>query len=410
MAEIRPFRGLRYKLDGEELSLVLAPPYDVISSSYRDALYARDPRNVIRMVLNRTLGDAGYQEAGEALARFRDSGVIVNEERPALYVLEQHFSIEGKIHTRRGIIARCRAESLETGKILPHEHTRAAAREDRWKMLLATRANFSPIFLMHDDRRGDLAAALAESVGASDPVASFTDDTSVSHRLFAVADGAVTPYAALLGAGLSYVADGHHRYATALRYRDMVGPEGGWTMAYFTPLQGEGLLVQPYHRVLATGPSLEQARDALSTSFRIHDVDSPAEGAHAAGASTFPYAFAFAEPGRGVFVAESLPEAQALLPPGTPAPLAALDTYFLHHAVLPALLHVPEESVHFVHSLTEAEETLEEDRCRLAVLLRGTPVSQIQAVADARLSMPPKSTYFHPKLPSGLVIHEVESS
>ncbi len=408
MPEIRPFRGLRYHIGGEDLALVLSPPYDVISASYRDALYARDPRNVIRMELNRTLGDAGYADAGDTLLRLRAERVIRADDEPSYYVLEQTFDIDGRELKRLGLIARCRAEDLESGSILPHEHTRAAAREDRWRMLLATRANFSPIFLMHDDPRGELAAALAKSIANVSPVAAYLDDQRVVNRLYLAAGGDMERYTALIATGLSYIADGHHRYATALRYRDQVGPEGAWTMAYFTPMQSPGLSVQPYHRVLTSGPSLEQARDALGSLFRVRDVKSVAAGAHEAAQSPMPHAFALAEPGRGVFVAESLPGARALIGADTPAPLAALDSYLLHHGVLPSLLHVPEESVQFVHSLREAEEALEEDRCRLAVLMRGTPVAQIKAVADNRLSMPPKSTFFQPKLPAGLVIHEVE--
>ncbi len=407
MAEILAFRGLRYRLDGEELASVLAPPYDVISTSYRDALYARDPRNVIRMVLNRLPGDAGYEDAGATLERLRASAIIAKEDRPALYVVEQRFAVDGKTRSRLGVIARCRAEDLETGSIRPHEHTRAAAKEDRWRMLVATRANFSPLFLLHDDPAGALAGALEEALTAGEPLSSYTDDGGVSLRLVAIYDDAVSRFAGLLATGLSYVADGHHRYATALRHRDTFGPEGAWTMAYFTPLQGAGLVVQPYHRVLASGPSLEQARKALSKMFRLHDPGTAGEAAGAVAKSAAPYAFALAGAGQGALVAEALSEAGRLLPAGTPPALAALDTYFLHHGVLP-LLEVPETSVDFVHSLGDAEAALEERRCPLAVLLRGTPVEQIRAVADAGLSMPPKSTFFHPKLPSGLVIHEVE--
>lgn len=408
MARIRPFHALRYDLDGEELSRVVAPPYDVISPAYRDALYARDPRNVIRMVLNRTLGDAGYAEAGATLERLRGEGTIVRDEIPRLFVLEQEFVVEGASRRRFGVIGSCLAEDLEAGTILPHEHTRAAAKEDRWRKLQTTRANFSPIFLMHDDPAGTLAAALA-AVSGGDPIASFTDDASVKHRLFGVDGKAVVDFEALLATGLTYIADGHHRYATALRYRDTIGPDGAWTLAYFVPLQDRGLVVQPYHRVVALSPPLDWIRDRLARWFDLRDGRTLAEAARAVARSDKPHAFALAEKGGRVLVAEANPEAASLLPADVPPALAVLDTYFLHQAVLHSLLRIPEESIHFVHALAEAESALEEEGPRLAVLMRGTPVEQIKAVADARLSMPPKSTYFHPKLPSGLVIHEVAS-
>lgn len=407
MAEIRSFRGIRYAVEKDELWRVLAPPYDVISSAYRDALYARDPRNVVRIVLNRGLAEAGYREAAATFRSLLDNAVLAEDPSEALYVVEQRFEDEGASLTRLGLLASCRAEDASLGRILPHEHTRTAAKQDRWRLLLATHANFSPIFLMHDDPGGALDAAL-HAAASGHALAEYTDDLGVAHRLFRVDEGpAAAAFVGLLGQGRSYIADGHHRYATALRYRDEHGPEGAWTLAYFTPLQSPALVVLPYHRVLSAGPSLEFARDALAGLFLLTDARDARAAAQAVRHSTMPYAFAIAEPGHGALVAEALPEAEDLLSAETPGPLRALDAFFLHHAVLPKLLHVQETAVGYVHSLDEAETAVEESRCRLAVLMRGTPVRQIVEVALAGLSMPPKSTFFHPKLPSGLVIHRI---
>jgi uncharacterized protein (DUF1015 family) len=146
LAEIQPFAGVRYR--AADLSRVLAPPYDVIPPGYRDELYARDPRNVVRVVLNRTPGEAGYVEAGETYRRWLAEGVLEADAVPALYVLEQSFTAAGRTLRRFGLLARFRAEDPDRRVILPHEHTRAAAKEDRWRVLNATKANFSPIFLI----------------------------------------------------------------------------------------------------------------------------------------------------------------------------------------------------------------------------------------------------------------------
>ncbi|PYQ18052.1 MAG: hypothetical protein DMF79_15980, partial [Acidobacteria bacterium] len=196
-----------------------------------------------------------------------------------------------------------------------------------------------------------------------------------------------------------------HRYATALRYRDAHGKDGAWTLGYFTPLGVPGLVVLPYHRILAEGPSLEEARSKLGHHFDLAPAPGVAAAAAAVAASERPHAFALAQPGSGALVAESKPGMEGLLPADTPPSLRALDTYFLHRGVLGPLLGVSEAAVSFVHSLAEAEEAVDREKCRLAVLLRGTPVSQIVDVAEARESMPAKSTFFHPKLPSALVIH-----
>ena len=403
MAEIQPFPGIRYR--DADLSRVLAPPYDVIPPGYRDELYARDPHNIVRVILNRAADDAGYAEAGETYRRWLAEGVLQADPTPSLYVLEQSFGVSGKTLRRFGVLARFRAEDAVRGVILPHEHTRAAAKEDRWRVLIATKANFSPIFLMFPDPTAAFAALVLGVIGHR-PVVAYTDDGGVGHRMWHIEEaGPIARFQALLAGVRAYIADGHHRHATALRHRDAVGPDGAWTLGYFTPIEAPGLVVLPYHRILSEGPSPEQAEARLASRFRLTPAPDAAEAASAVAASKAPYAFAVAWPRGDALVAEAEPGAEGLLSPVAPGCLRALDTYFLHHAVLGPLLGVPEAAVSYVHSQAEAEEALATGSARLAVLMRATPVRQIVDVADAAEAMPAKSTFFHPKLPSGLVIH-----
>ena len=405
MPEIQPFSGIRYPRDAAELNRVLAPPYDVISPAQRDRLYDRDPHNIVRAVLNRTPGDAGYAEAGETLRGWIDEGALVRETSPALYLLEQTFTVEGKTLRRMGLLTRFRAEDPERRVILPHEHTRKAAKEDRWRLLQTTRVNFSPIFMMFPDPEGRFTTLTSGTTGQA-PLAHFTDDDGVEHRLWRVDEAErIADWQSFLDTLPAYIADGHHRHATALRWRDENGPEGAWTLGCLTPIEDPGLLVLPYHRILSEGPSLDEAAPRLTAHFEVSRVSDPASAAQAVAASSARWAFALAEPGRGALVAEAKPEAESLLPADAPGCLRALDPYLLHHGVLGPLLGVPDSAVSYVHSLAEAEEAVAAGACRLAVLLRGTPVQQIVDVADAGESMPAKSTFFHPKLPSGLVIH-----
>jgi uncharacterized protein (DUF1015 family) len=403
LAEIHPFAGVRYR--DHDLARVLAPPYDVIPPEYQEALYARDPHNVVRVELNRTPGDAGYREAGETFARWLAEGVLVADREPSLYLLEQEFRARAGTLRRYGLLARFRAEDRETGVILPHEHTRAAAKEDRWRVLLATRANFSPIFLMFEDPQRRFTE-LAQGALTLPEVARYTDDGGVAHRLIRIdAEALIASFRDLLAGVKSYIADGHHRHATALRYRDAHGPDGALTFGYFTPMGVPGLLVEPYHRILAHGPSLADAETVLRSRFAVSPAADVAAAADAVARSGARRAFALAEPGGGARVVEGDATTDALVDPAAPACLRALDTFFLHHGVLGPLLSVPDSAVSYVHSLPEAEAAVAEGRCRLAVLLRATPVEQIVEVADAGESMPAKSTFFHPKLPSGLLIH-----
>jgi uncharacterized protein (DUF1015 family) len=407
LPEIRPFPGVLYRVPEEDLPRVLAPPYDVIPPAYQNELYARDPRNIVRVVLNREAGDAGYKDAGATYARWLAEGLLAPDPEPALYLLEQTFPADapGQSLQRFGLLARFRAEDPERRVILPHEHTRKAAKEDRWRVLNATRANFSPIFMMFPDASGRFMTT-AEGTAKAAPALRYTDDGGVAHRLWRVPAGsAATVFVDLLGGTKAYIADGHHRYATALRYRDAKGPDGAWTLGYFTPMESPGLVIQPYHRILSEGPSPPEAKASLAGKFLLTAAADVASAAQAVARSAKPYAFALAWRQGGAVIAESLPEAESLLPPDTPPSLRALDTYFLHQAVLLPLLGVSDEAVSYVHSLAEAEEAVEKKACRLAVLLRGTPARQIVDVAEASESMPAKSTFFHPKLPSGLVIH-----
>lgn len=405
MPEIQPFPGVRYRVPQGELPKVLAPPYDVIPQAYQEQLYARDPRNVVRIVLNRNPGEAGYAEAGETYRRWLAEGVLARDAEPSLYVLEQTFDADGRTRRRYGLLARFRAEDPARGVVLPHEQTRSAPREDRFRLLMATRANFSPIFLMFRDEGGRFASSVGDVLGGPEVLA-YTDDGGVGHRLWQVTDRRMLDrFRAGLESAKAYIADGHHRYATALRYRDETGPDGAWTLGYFTPVEAPGLVVLPYHRILAQAPSLAEVRTALTGHFRLEAAAGVAAAARGAARSRSPYAFGLAEPGGGTLVAEALPESEPLLPPGTPPSLRALDTFFVHRVVLGRLLSVPEDAVRYAHSLAEAEEAVERRECALAVLMRPTPVRQILDVAEAGESMPAKSTFFHPKLPSGLVIH-----
>jgi uncharacterized protein (DUF1015 family) len=402
VAEIQPFPGVFFRVPDAELPRVLAPPYDVISPAQQEELYARDPRNIVRVVLNRDGEQTRYEKAGATFRGWLAAGVLAADAQPALYLLEQVFTVDGQPRSRRGVLARFRAEDPASGSILPHEHTRKDAREDRFRLLKAARANFSPIFLMFPDAERRFANAFAQGA-VGPPSHTYTDDGGVFHRLWTVtAPEAVRDLQQALRAPKSYIADGHHRYATALRYRDETGPMGAWTFGYFTPLDDPGLVILPYHRVLETAPRLDQAREALRGTFLVTDVGDAGAASRQAAQSTMPYAFGLATRD-GAIVVEALPEAQDLIPAGAPPSLRALDTFFLHQAVLPRVLHVGDEAVRYVHSFAEAEAAVGEGK--MAVLMRPTPVHQIVDVAEAKESMPAKSTFFHPKLPSGLVIH-----
>jgi uncharacterized protein (DUF1015 family) len=398
VAEIQPFAGIRYALSDDDLGRVLAPPYDVISPEQQRALYARDSRNIVRCVLNATAGDAAYEEAAREFGRLRSEGILQADSGPCYYLLEQSFLVEGVQHVRWGLLARLRVEDYEEGHILPHEKTRKGPREDRYKLLVATRANFSPIFFMFDD-----AGAFLRLVSGSgkDLVARYTDDDSVLTNVYRIQDSeAQGAFTHLLASGKAYIADGHHRYATALRFRDAHG--GAFTCGYFTPIGDDGLLVLPYHRIVREA-TLGEISKKLEGLFEWTALPGPRDLASAVCRSKAPYAFGFFD-SEGAGLAESRAPFLAALPSDAPPSLRALDTFVLHQGVFGRLLQRGEEAVEYCHAFEEVVAGVEAGR-GVGVLMRPTTVKQIVDVSEARESMPPKSTFFYPKIPSGLVIH-----
>jgi uncharacterized protein (DUF1015 family) len=352
-------------------------------------------------------GDRGYERIGEIFKGFREDGALVQDLEPAIYLLEQRFSWEGRTYIRSGILARFKVEPEGSPLIRPHEKTRGPAKEDRFSVLKATRANFSPIFLFFEDK-GAFAKAASRAKEAHPVLSTYTDDDLIAHTMWAVTKAEnISELARIAGGGPSYIADGHPRYATAQRYLREVGPEGGVTYGYFCP-NDEGLVVLPYHRIVFGAPTPSEVMSRLEGRYLLTAVDSAEKAAREVANSTLPFVFALLWPDGRAIVCESAPGVEDELPKDVPQCLKDLDTYFLHHAGF-RHLGLVDPKVEFVHSLAEARAELEAHPGAAAVLMRATPLRHIAAVADASESMPPKSTFFHPKIPSGLLVHPLEA-
>ncbi len=407
MTEIKPFRALRHKPELGPLESLLCPPYDVISEEYRKALLERHARNVVRLILKDPAdGERGYERIGDTFKGWRADGTLLQDKAPALYLLEQRFSWEGRSFVRSGILARFKVEPEGSSAIRPHEKTRGPAKEDRFSVLKATRANFSPIFLFFEDDGGFTRAA-AQAKEAEQVLATYTDDDGVAHSLWAITNASdIRTLAQRAGNGPSYIADGHHRYATAQRYLRDVGPEGAGTYGYFCP-NDQGLLVLPYHRILLFAPSAVEVMTRLDGQYLLNAVGSIEQAAREVASSTLPFAFAICWPDGKAIVCEKAPGVLDELPKEAPSCLRDLDTYFLHQVGFKHL-GLADPKVEFVHSLADAKAELAAHEDAAAILMRATPLRHIAAVADGSESMPPKSTFFHPKIPSGLLIHPLE--
>ena len=438
MPEIRPFRALRYDPEvATDLALVVAPPYDVIGPELQRRLLDRHPRNVVRLDLPPVEPgddpDERYRRAARTLAAWRSDGTFHKDPRPAIYVYEQVYRVPGSgiERTQRGFFARLRLEAFgpESG-VLPHERTLAAPREDRYRLLRATGVNTSPVVGLYDDASGGASAILA-SIAARRPDIDVTDDDGVVHRLWvAPADGDNADHVAELvriaAGGAVTIADGHHRYETALRYRDErrmsrsceEDPAFDYLLMLFLETSAEPLTVLPTHRVvrgLGAG-GLASLHEGLPNLFDIapanrQGLDAAFGGGLAAGGEgRFGL---WTRTGGSILTARRDAFRSDDAPGG--AALGELDVTLLGSALerlagIDAAAIAGGQRVAYTKSVAEALDWVDRgvDGADAAFLLEPTPVASISAVAREGDVMPQKSTYFYPKALTGLVINPHE--
>jgi len=417
MAEIQPLRALHYDLDRTGgLQNVVAPPYDVIDEDQRRELERRSPFNVVRIDL--PTGADPYDAAAQLLAGWRTEGVITRDDTPALWALEQDFTgPDGRRRTRRGFFARVRVEDYGPGRIRPHERTHPGPREDRLRLTRATRANLSPIFSLYSDPSGQAWNAL-ERARDSEPWGTSTDDDGTENRIWRIGDPeAVETVTAALADTELLIADGHHRYETARVYAEEIGGEGDhrYVLMCLVALEDPGLTVFPTHRLLKglTSAQHEGLATAIRGDFEIQELTSTDELAPAPSNSVrFGYIDAhFRRPFTLTLKDDSIADAAL---PDHAEPYRRLDTAVLEALILKGALGMTEHDIDhlaglgYARSFGEALHSVERGEYDAAFFMAPTPIERVQAVAEAGENMPPKSTYFFPKVPTGLLFSLLE--
>ncbi len=440
MPDVRPFRALRFDPSTVgDLGLVTAPPYDVIDPELRARLVARHPANVVQLDLPaEEPGDGAddrYRRAARTLAAWRSNSTLRKDPHPSVYVYEQTYRVPGTDTERRqrGFFARLRLEAFGEGGVLPHERTLTGPKEDRYKLLRATGVNTSPVVVLYDDPSGAGAARL-DALAATTPAVDVTDDDGVRHRLWplpADGDGAESELARALiaaaEAGPVSIADGHHRYETALRYRDErrmtrsceEDPPFDYLLTLFLDATSQPLTVLPTHRIVRSLPGDGGGGALLAEAGELFHVE-PVPSSEAL-VETFERA-GLAAGGEGRFglwtreggaLLRARREAFApYLPTGGEA-LRGLDVTLLGVALerLAGLdaAAVAGGAIAYEKSAAAAIAAVERGDGDAAWLLEGTPVAAIEAVARDGDVMPQKSTYFYPKALTGLVINPLEA-
>ncbi len=423
MAHVIPYRALRYTEKAGDLKALACPPYDIISEEQRKAYLSTNPHNIIRLELPRD-GKDPYQVAGETLKSWLKDGILAEDEVPAFYVYDITFTDAGEQKHITGLVGRVQLREFSEGVVLPHEETLSKAKADRLQLMQASGCNFSDIYSLY--RAGEPESPIHDVmrlVGKEAPVSEFTDDEGLTHRLWAITDPGKT--AAITEAFEDkklYIADGHHRYETALNYRRWLReqgetcPDADYCMMMLVEMSHPGLVVYPTHRMLRdlSDFSAEILLSACADYFTVEKMplqklDEGLSRAYAAHQKAFGFV---SENVTALLTLKDVTVMDELLPDLSPVS-RQLDVTVLHTLVLERLLKIDKENMAKQINLSytrDPEEAIGAVKAGIAnacFLLNPTRVSEIREVAAAGEKMPQKSTYFYPKLITGLTLNRI---
>ncbi|HOL15710.1 MAG TPA: DUF1015 domain-containing protein [Bacillota bacterium] len=420
VAVIVPFRGLRYNVEAiKNLADVISPPYDMITAAEQEQLYRRSPYNLVRLEYGKACsgdraGDNRYTRAAADLEAWLHKKVLLLEDERSIYLYRQGFAIREQIFHRNGLIAALKLEPYSGKMILPHEDTLPTPKKDRLELLRSCRANFSPIFGLFSDQErlfGDICSRICREA----PLFEFTDRANNKHTLWKVnGKQELSSLADLIAPRQVFIADGHHRYETALQFSResglQSGPGRGYVLAVLVPLEDPGLVILPFHRLLSGlgGEQLELLIKNIDKYFHVakrgclEDLD------------LTRFCSEIASRGRHLpAMGLLLPEGALLLALKERKSPGELDVSLLKRLILEPLFKDAgdlEKHLDFTNSEDVARQAVLNGQAQAAFLLNPTPIEEVTARALKGENMPQKSTCFYPKLPSGLVIHHFDLS
>ncbi|MEW6033549.1 MAG: DUF1015 domain-containing protein [Chloroflexota bacterium] len=434
MADVRPFRGLRYnqELVGDP-GTVTCPPYDVITPEMQHALYHKSRYNVVRLEYG--LAEPGdsfwnnrYSRAAETFKEWLERGVLHADASPAMYLHHHYFSYQGEVRTRRGLMAAVRLEDWDKGVVRPHEGTAAVFKADRLNLVRACQANISPTLTLYQDADGNVASVIKATERREPLFRVVADDES--HTLWSITDRQLLDrVTSALGPQPLYVADGHHRYETALAYRKerldalpLAGSNAAFNFVMMTLVEfsDSGLVVLPYHRLVrdVSEARVQELRARLGTCFEVdaapmscplsaamlHRILKPLKGER-----VVIGLLGLERESLLILRLHDFARVEGALPHDRSQAYRTLDVSVLHHVILSELLGLDEgENIAYSRSELEAWQRVSAGEYRLGFLLNPVDAYAVKAVADAADKMPQKSTYFYPKLPTGLVLNQLD--
>lgn len=419
MADVRPFRALRYNPE-HDLAAIICPPFDTIPPPLQDDLYERSPYNAVRIELAKEDGGSRYENASRTLKKWLDDGTIRRDSLPAYYLYEQTFPYGDRSYTRRLLFARLRVVPWSDGAVLPHEQTFPKHKVDRLELMRAAKVNGSPVFLFYRDNDKRIDQLLHEGASQELPVAEFDGMDGQHHRLLRIDEPAtIEELERAFAAETLYVADGHHRYETALMYRDEVKSQHAeWTGAEpenfalvgLVSAHDPGMLVLPTHRLTNAAAEWRDVHHRLGELFNLEPFDGDAGSLVQALAAERAFAIAAPE-ATLIATVKDQPALDKLLPQDRSPAWRALDYAVCDYAILRGVFGLSDEQtkdqgvVWFTEDAAAALRQVREGRATYAVILNPVPVMRILELADEGERMPQKSTFFYPKVPAGLVFN-----
>ncbi len=432
MADIRAFRGYRYDLGRVgALSDVICPPYDVIDTALQQHLYESSPYNAVRVELTQEQPgdddiDNKYVRAGRAIKEWIGANILRQDTARSLYVLEQTFEVDGQTFTRRGFLARVRLEPFGTGNIFPHEQTFSGPKADRLKLYQATAFNISPIFGLYPDDTNEVFGKI-DAIIRNAPPTEAHDHLGVVNKLWVITDThTVSQLIGLLGPKPVFIADGHHRYETGLKYLEEERAAGdvaddeapqNFCLMMLVSMGDPGLIIQPTHRLLSGLPPI--SRDELKGIFEgeqiriVGEFDDPSACWEHVQLEDSQSVLGFGTVADGKWLAVKFDSARLmeLLAPARTADWHSLAVSILHVAVIGEMIKDEfgvTPTCRYVHQLTEVTEAVKAKNCQLVCLVPPCGMEHVESIAGSREKMPQKSTYFYPKIPTGLVFHSLK--
>lgn len=421
MATVKEFGALRFTKKAGEKSEVCCPPYDIISPEQKKAYLNTNENNIIRLELPEQ-SEAGYNLAGQTLKKWVDSGILKQDETDCLYVYEEKFSVSGKDYSFKGIVARVKLHPFSDGVVLPHEETLSKAKTDRLNLMTATGCNFSQIYSLYSDKERASAALIAElSEGAPDDT--FTDTDGVTHSLWVAEKSEKTQaLCRFFDDKKLYIADGHHRYETALNYQKQLREQGitnsdaDYIMMFLIDMENDGLVVFPTHRIVRDLGEIDEEKllEKCEENFEVDlcregEIEEKLDTAYKAGKKAFGFV---GKTKTAILTLKDLGFMDKYLPDASAA-LKGLDVSVLHTLILGNVLGIDKENMAKQINLTYTRDFAEaieaaKGKANCAFILNPTRVEEIAAVSAAGEKMPQKSTYFYPKLITGLVMNKMK--